>query len=192
LLTPGCRDVFGTEPNWDEVEDLLRQYDLRLVVKALTRLMSFLENEEIDHGIAESLAKRLDDSADDINLVTALIRGLSYTKAKSIRETSYRKVLENPARASGIEVLAAIAGRAWEMLHDDEFCDRYLTALAANSSGQEAFDHCLEDLLFIPGMKKPVKASLKRIGEQDAASGKVVQLFEGKYSGQRKPDASDT
>ena len=88
-------------------------------------------------------------------------------------------------------MLAAIAGRAWEMLHDSEFCDRYLAALASNSSGQEAFDHCLEDLLFIPELKKPVRQSLNRVGEKDADRGKVVQLFEAKYSGQRKPETSD-
>ena len=56
---------------------------------------------------------------------------------------------------------------------------------------QQAFDHCLEDLLFIPELKKPVRESLNRIGKKDAASGKVVQLFEAKYSGQRKPETSD-
>ena len=49
----------------------------------------------------------------------------------------------------------------------------------------------LEDLLFIPELKKPVRESLNRIGKKDAASGKVVQLFEAKYSGQRKPETSD-
>ena len=96
-----------------------------------------------------------------------------------------------PRRATIILVLSAIAGRAWEMLHDGDFCDTYLAALATNDSGQEAFDHCLEDLLFIPELKKHVRRSLNRISEKDADRGKVVQLFEAKYSGQRKPETSE-
>jgi hypothetical protein len=157
----------------------------------LVALCHCLENEPIDHAIAGALAKRLDSSLNDSALVTALIRGLSFTNAVSIRENAYRRVLEMPRLASNIEVLAAIAGRAWEMLHDADFCDSYLGALASSDSGQQAFDHCLEDLLFIPELKKPVRESLNRIGKKDAASGKVVQLFEAKYSGQRKPETSD-
>jgi len=157
----------------------------------LVALCHCLENEEIDHAIAGALAKRLDASLNDSALVTALVRGLSFTQAVTIRENAYRRVLEMPRLASNIEVLAAIAGRAWQMLHDADFCDSYLAALAASDSGQEAFDHCLEDLLFIPELKKPVRQSLSRLGEKDAVSGKVVQLFEAKYSGQRKPETSD-
>ena len=45
--------------------------------------------------------------------------------------------------------------------------------------------------IVIPELKMPVRASLDRVGEKDADSGKVVQLFEAKYSGQRKPETSD-
>jgi hypothetical protein len=157
----------------------------------LVALCHCLENERIDHTIAAALARRLERSLDDSAIATALVRGLSFTQSQSIRERAFHNVLETPDLAANIEVLAAIAGRAWEMLHDADFCDIYLAALASNDSGQEAFDHCLEDLLFIPGLRKPVKESLKRIGARDAASGKVVQLFEEKYSGQRKPETSD-
>lgn len=187
----GYQGIADVAARYDENRDALVKAIPELPPEPLVALCHCLENEEIDHAIAEALANRLDASLGDSGLVTALIRGLSFTRATSIRKNACRRVLELPRLASNIEVLAAIAGRAWEMLHDPDFCDSYLAALASNDSGQEAFDHCLEDLLFIPELKKPVKESLHRIREQDADSGKVVQLFEAKYSGQRKPETSD-
>ena len=187
----GYQGIADVAARFDENREALVKAIPELPPEPLVALCHSLENEKVDHTIAEALAKRLDTCLNDTALVTALIRGLSFTTAAAIRENSYRRVLEMPRLASNIEVLAAIAGRAWEMLHDADFCDAYLTALAVNSSGQEAFDHCLEDLLFIPGLKKPVRESLNRIGERDADSGKVIQLFEEKYSGQRNPETSD-
>lgn len=187
----GYQGIADVAARFTENRETLVKAIPELPPEPLVALCHCLENEPVDHAIAEVLAKRLDASLNDTALVTALIRGLSFTTAATIRESSYRRVLEMPRLASNIEVLAAIAGRAWEMLHDADFCDVYLTALAANSSGQEVFDHCLEDLLFIPELKRPVRESLKRIGKKDADSGKVVQLFEEKYSGQRNPETSD-
>jgi hypothetical protein len=187
----GYQGIADVAARFDENREALVSAIPALPAEPLIALCHCLENEEIDHAIAEALAKRLDASLNDSVLVTALIRGLSFTKAAAIREKAYRRVLEMPRLASNIEVLAAIAGRAWRMLHESDFCDAYLTALAASDSGQEVFDHCLEDLLFIPEMKKPVRESLDRIGQKDADSGKVVQLFEAKYSGQRNPETSD-
>ena len=188
----GYQGIADVAARFGENGDILMKAIPELPAEPLVALCHCLENEQIDHGIAEALATRLDASLGDSALVTALIRGLSHTRAASIREKAYRRVLAMPRLASNIEVLAAIAGRAWEMLHDGDFCDSYLTALASNDTGQEAFDHCLEDLLFIPELKKPVRQSLNRISEKDAGSGKVVQLFEAKYSGQRNPETSET
>ena len=188
----GYQGIADVAARFGENREALVKAIPELPPEPLVALCHCLENEKVDHTIAGALAGRLDASLNDTALVTALIRGLSFTTSMSIREKAYRRVLELPRLASNIEILAAIAGRAWEMLHESDFCDSYLSALAANDSGQEAFNHCLEDLLFIPGLKKPVKESLQRIGERDAASGKVVQLFEAKYSGQRKPETSDT
>ena len=187
----GYQGIADVAARFDENRDALVSAIPALPPEPLIALCHCLENEEIDHAIAQALANRLDASLNDSVLVTALIRGLSFTKAVTIRENAYRRVLEMPRLASNIEILAAIAGRAWHMLHDADFCDSYLTALASSDSGQEAFDHCLEDLLFIPDLKKPVRESLNRIGEKAADSGKVVQLFEAKYSGQRNPETSE-
>ena len=187
----GYQGIADVAARFADNRDALIDAIPELPPEPLVALCHCLENEQIDHAIAAGLASRLERSLDDSVLATALLRGLSFTSSRSIRRDACLGVLDKPQLASNIEVLAAIAGRAWEMLHDSEFCDRYLAALASNSSGQEAFDHCLEDLLFIPEMKKPVKASLEQLGRMDAASGKVVQLFEAKYSGQRKPETSD-
>ncbi|MDX1346192.1 MAG: DUF3549 family protein, partial [Sedimenticolaceae bacterium] len=149
----GYQGIADVAARFDENREALVKAIPELPPEPLVAVCHCLENEKVDHTIAEALAKRLDTCLNDTALVTALIRGLSFTTAAAIRENSYRRVLEMPRLASNIEVLAAIAGRAWEMLHDADFCDAYLTALAVNSSGQEAFDHCLEDLLFIPGLK---------------------------------------
>jgi hypothetical protein len=135
------------------------------------------------------LASRLFEGSQDIELVTALIRGLSATSAKPVREAAYLDVLNNPRLNDQIEVLAAISGRAWSILLDKGFAELYLRKLAANNSGQDAFELCLEDLLFIPEMRRPLMQQLRALSD-DSQCGATIQHFFTKYSGQRTPETS--
>ncbi len=95
--------------------------------------------------------------------ITALamgLRALSRAKAHATRRESLQAVLALPT-ANNVELLAAIAGRCWEDLQDPDIARPFLEALARCEAGSDAFAAVLADLLFIPGMREPMLASLR-------------------------------
>ena len=63
--------------------------------------------------------------------------------------------------ASHIEILAAISGRAWELLTNPKNASLYLEALTRVSSGQAVFNSCLADLLAIPSLRAPILQAIR-------------------------------
>jgi hypothetical protein len=126
-------------------------------------LCGCLENEAIGPDLGQALAARLDTelAAGDAINVAAAIRGFSLcTNRRLVTETLY-KVLDSEL-GRHVEVLAAIAGRAWEALKEPALQGRFLERLAGCEAGQQAFDGILADLLFMPGLREPLWQSLRR------------------------------
>lgn len=121
-----------------------------------TSLCNFLENEKIDTQMTEMIIARVHEqlSAEkpDIQIITSGLRGISYAKAKGLREQLIKSLLNHPV-AHNIEVLVTIAGRAWSDLHSPELNQPYIEALANEDVGQDIFNHVMSDLLYIPGMR---------------------------------------
>ena len=173
-----ARNYFGGKEGWDNwqfvgyqgIADLAARFgedeNTALIAAAvpelpaepLVALCHCLENEQIPHAIGEALYLRLSGEAEgaqpDLLTITAEIRALCNPIAKEIRDKAVRVVLENPLLGTNPEVLAAISGRAWPVLHDVPIRKSFLKSLATNDQGQAFFERCMADLLAIPDLQK--------------------------------------
>lgn len=140
-----------------------------------------LENEKISAKLASALLAaaryQLQRDAPSSGAVAAAVRGVSRSRSVALRRQLIHDVLASPA-ADNVEVLAAIGGRAWESLAENSLAAAYLERLAHNSEGQEFFDRCLSDLLFIPGMREPLLNALRSGGRSPALSAAVGGFFQ--------------
>ena len=152
------------------INDLLIQAIPRLPQPPLTALCHCLENESLALPLSQALMKRLEAelsaSESDLSIIIALARGLSLSVSKSIKERMFELVM-NSQHATHIELLAALSGRAWLLLKQPEHASSYLEALAHSPAGQSAFDHCLSDLLSMPGLRTPLLQAVRDPGRSD-------------------------
>ncbi len=148
----------------DENHGILSSAIPQLPPTALEALCHCLENEQISDDISQALIARaektLATAAPDPQILTACIRGISNSSSVDLKQRFIVNLLtHNAARRS--DVLAAISGRAWEVLLDDQVRDQYLTCLAENDQGQHYFNNILSDLLFLPGTRSAMLSSLR-------------------------------
>jgi hypothetical protein len=130
----------------------------------LEALCHCLENESIPQSIANGLAQRgltsLHQETPNPQILSAVIRGLSQSQRTEIRDTFIQQLLDHSI-ACRSDLLAAIAGRAWESLEDDSLRQRFLERLADNEQGQGFFNAILSDLLYLPATRQGMQASLR-------------------------------
>jgi len=173
---------FAARLDEDDHEALLAKAIAHLPESPLQAVCHALENSRFSLALAEALAERLraelkgEGRAD---IVASLIRGVSNTRASGLRQQLLGEVLRSPL-GSNVEVLAAIAGRSWADLREPEVGQRFVEALARSEGGQEAFNHVMADLMFIPGMREPLLTYLRnpeRSPELARAMGALFQAF---------------
>ena len=164
--------------------------DMGVIARALpvlpaepyTALCHCLENEETTVEVAAALAARvaavLEQPAPDGALIAASVRGISLSRGERMRRTLIEKVLRHPV-SRDMGILAAIAGRAWESLTDPGIGRLFLERLAVNSGGAEQFDHCLTDLLFVPGLRRPLLEAMGDPSRSSALESAVGRFFAG-------------
>lgn len=191
-------DYFDGKPGWEQwkfvgyqgLADIAARHAVHeeriasalahLPQEPLTAICHCLENEPISRHIAAPLAQQLQlqlqQEKPEPLAIAALLRALSDSSAAGIRLASFAAVLGEQPLAGDIEILAAIAGRGWEMLRQPDFASLYLRALASEAVGQQAFERLLEDLLFIPGVHQPLLEALKGAQRQSAVA-KRFALF---------------
>ena len=177
-------DYFNGKPGWDqwsfvgyqgiadiaaavsdpEITTILEKAIPSLPEQPLTALCHCLENEPICKNLSTALLNRLDREMkrDQPNTatITALIRGISCSADKSLKNQMAQRCLSS-SMSGNIEVLAALSGRAWELLTQPEIAKLFMESLAINDHGQEAFNQCLLDLLSVPDMKPHVLAAVR-------------------------------
>lgn len=146
----------------DEHAELLAKAIPQLPAEPFNVLCGCLENETIGDALIDAITQRLrtelgTDTPDPVLIATAL-RGLSngHRREKVIAAT--RAALDGEA-GSHAEILAAIAGRAWETLYDNTLRADFLQRLT--KSGQRAFDSILADLLFLPVLRNLLLADIR-------------------------------
>lgn len=131
----------------DDNEAILIQALPALPDEFLLLFLPQLENEILSPALAEATSTRCQNFSNG-NLVSATIRALAQAKGDALQHYVTQS-LASPQRHN-VEVLVAISGRAWEVLSNDAIALQFLEALAANDAGQQAFNHILRDLLYLP------------------------------------------
>lgn len=183
-------DYFSGKPGWEQwnfvgyqgiadiaakahetsTGDLLIKAIPQLPGSPLTALCHCLENESLALPLSQALLDRLKTTLSaaepDLTIVTALVRGLSQSVSTTTKEQMFRLVMDSQF-ATHIELLAAISGRAWELLQQAEHARHYLETLADSPAGQDAFNHCLADLLAIPGLRTPLLQAVRDPNRSD-------------------------
>ena len=126
-------------------------------------LCSCLESIAINKTLTQTIAMRITKALEnnDIMLIAAGIRGLSFSTDQSAVTSSIMSVLKTPA-GRNVEVLAAIAGRAWETLENSALRFSFLENLALCDAGQQAFDSIMADLLFLPILRPLIKEDFRK------------------------------
>jgi hypothetical protein len=179
-----AKAYFDGDLGWDQwsfigyqgIADLAARFDqhgnTQLLAKSipslppspLEALCHCLENEAISDSIADALAQRgltnLQQEKPNPQVLSAVARGLSQSRTASIRNDYIGQLLDHPISQRS-DLLAAIAGRAWESLEDGSLRHRYLERLADNEVGQDFFNGIMSDLLYLPATRSQMQASLR-------------------------------
>lgn len=197
-----ARDYFMGKPGWDQwsfvgyqgIADVAARLDHddneailiqamdSLPAQPLVALAHCLENEQISRSLTTALLTRtrreLELEQPDPTLLAALIRASARSRAPALRRTLIEEVLQSPC-GNHIELLSAISGRAWEQLLEPECGLLFLERLSENSAGQETFNLCMADLLYIPGMREPMLSLMRNPARSQRLSAAIGALFQG-------------
>ncbi len=176
----------------DTNEASIIQAIAQIEAQPFVALCHCLENETTSMEITQALLNRteleLKNATPDLGLLTAALRGAAQSCSKTLRKQLALSLLNGPC-GNHIEMLAALSGRAWEWLEDDQIRKLFLERLADNSADQDAFNHCMADLLFMPGLRAPLLASVRDPDRSDKLSTAIGALFQG-VSEQQAPKNS--
>lgn len=138
-----------------------------LPLAPLQALCHCLENiastEDIGRALHARIVQVLGAPAPELKELTALLRGMAGCNNQDLRNRAIKLVLQNEI-ADDVELLAAIAGRAWESLQDAGIRTLFLERLAGNPLGQGVFDNLMMDLLFLPTTREAMLSSLSQAG----------------------------
>jgi hypothetical protein len=197
-----ARDYFAGRLGWDQwkfvgyqgIADIAARHAEPPVLRLLTQAIPKLPDEPLvalcqcleNHCVADDLGQALRDRvATAINrndssaaLLAALLRGLSQASGRLLKG-ALSEVLRHPA-ASDAEVVAAIAGRAWEALQDERMARAYLEHLASPAVDQQIFNHCVADLLHMPQMQASILQVLRSQQRSPHLEGAFQAMLQGK------------
>lgn len=197
-----AQHYFTGQPGWEQwsfvgyqgIADLAARLDQEnneaIVSSAITAMPAqpliaichCLENETVSRPITRALLDRVDQELQQANdnpgLLAAAIRGSARSSAAGLQRALISQILNSPA-GNHIEILTAISGRAWEQLLDNGIRRLFLERLAENSAGQEAFNLCMADLLYLPGMRQPILAAVRDPDRSARLSSAIGSLFQG-------------
>ncbi len=158
----------------DDNESLLATAIRHLPQQPLEAVCQCLENTPCPLSIATGILQRCEHElslAHPIPSIPAhLIRAVCMSKSVTIRNQIVTMILQSPL-ASDPEILGAIAARSWEWLSHIENARLYLESLA--QADQETFNHCLSDLLFMPGLREILLSVIRNPERSD----KLAQTF---------------
>ncbi|WHI50383.1 DUF3549 family protein [Microbulbifer sp. MLAF003] len=161
LALQGIADLAA---HWESEKALLTCEISEIAAPVFVSLCHCLENETIDHQLAEAIITRantlLADSTPDFNVVCAAARGISNSPAKGLRQSFLQKLLQSSNAARNKEVLAAIGSRCALDLENPELTKLWLTNLA-HTGDQSTFNLLLSDLMFIPQIRNSLLIALR-------------------------------
>ncbi len=151
----------------------------------MTPLISFAENlehnsigVELSFTLHQCLQQALEEENSNSQLIAALIRAISSSPDKNVRQQIILQLLQTNS-AKEIEVIAAIASRAWQDITTQKLLPFFMQALSYQH--QDAFNIILIDLMGIPKMREPILKSL-RDPERSALLSKRIGGFLGGFA----------
>jgi len=167
----GIADVATRLDENDNLATLIKAIP-HLPITPFAALCSCLENETIDPALSAALSARITaalretDTNIAANTIAAAIRGLSYGSDQQVLIAALHSVLDSNS-GRNVEVLATIAGRAWQCLEQTDTRRNFLYNLALCDAGQGAFNNIMADLMFMPGLRQPLLDELRDLRDAD-------------------------
>ena len=166
----------------DNNEQLLSQALPQLPATPLISFTENLEHNEISNELSLVLQQQLQQAldAEQINslLIAALIRAISSSKNQLTRQQVIKQLLETDA-VKEIEVIAALAGRAWQDITHNELLPDFMQALAYQQ--QDAFNVILSDIMGIPNLREPILKTLRNPDRSNLLSKRIGSFLGGVF-----------
>ena len=155
----------------------------------LQALGNSLENHYCSEALTLAIYNRLNlaleqdiDKIEQVTFCTTAIRATAQTQDKTLQQQLLNNILKSDA-GKDIEVLATIAGRCWLLMTNSQFLSVFLETLARTDSlieqdiqQQAAFNSIISDLIFIPGLRKPILEKF-RSQERSPALTQAIGVF---------------
>ncbi|MDP5210093.1 DUF3549 family protein [Microbulbifer sp. 2205BS26-8] len=161
---------------WKKEKALLLPQIAHIASPVFIHLCACLENERIDHRLAETIKTRavstLHSDTPDCAVITAAVRACSHSPAKALRHALLLQLLQDPSTAQSVQLLATIGSCCVTDLENPALARLWLNALALTEN-QETFNRLLLDLLFIP----QVRASLLTVLRDPGRNALLAQTF---------------
>lgn len=185
----GIQGIADLAARWEEHRSLLLEHVGAIAPPVFIGLCQCLENETIDHQLAQKLIERaereLGGQTPDSAIVTAAIRGISHSPANGLRKDFLLHLLGTLAatpeaeRATGVvEMLAAIGSRCADDLEDTRLAAPWLAALAQQQT-QDTFNLLLSDLMFLPRVRAALLSALRNPQRSEALASAFGKFLHG-------------
>lgn len=127
----------------------------------LTTFSQMLEHTQPSQKLTLQLIKRLEQAQtkQDDTLIPHLVRSLSCSEPYQLRHEALENLLINYQGEAQVEVMAAIAGRAWESLQYKNLMATYLQRLS--TLDQAIFDTILDELMLMKDMREVIMTEFR-------------------------------
>lgn len=134
-----------------------------------------IPGEALAKALGERLRQAISDSSTGPAVLAALLRGQSRADPEQVAGSVL--LLLDDDRSNDPEILAAIGGRAWEALARADVACAYLERLSSGEVGQDIFNHCVGDLLRLPGLQEPILAQLRAEDRSEQVAGAFGRML---------------
>jgi len=174
----GIADIavrWGLDNNEIRLANAIPQLPERPFVALCNALESMSPGPRLTEALTRRVEQELQRQAPATPLLAAAAQAVGGS-APTLRDPLIDHLLASPHSRSAA-LLGAIAARAWEALSQPKRAALFLHRLADNSDGQPFFDHCLTDLLFVPGLRQPLLQALRSPDRPAVLSTAVGSFF---------------
>ncbi|SEA33269.1 DUF3549 family protein [Microbulbifer marinus] len=178
LAIQGIADLAA---RWDGEQKVILQAIPSLAPPVFISLCQCLENEAVDHQLADGIIRRaqieLHGESPDLAIIAAAVRGISHSPARGMRLEFLTQVLNASAGANG-EILAAIGSRCAYDLEHEALARAWLGALAQHQN-QSTFNLLMSDLMFLPQVRSSLLNALRDPARPEALARAFGEFLHG-------------
>ena len=173
----GIADVIVRLDNQKVLNSLVKSIPL-MPPPPLSIFCQMLEHSKIPRKLSTTILARLSNEIDSNTanplLMASFIRALSSAKMIEHRDKAIAMVL-TAENNQDIEILAAIASRAWNALNNKTLLKQFLEALSSQT--QEGFNGILLNIMTIPTMQKIILDGLRNPDRSKQLERKVGEFM---------------